>query len=232
MIGRSEPRHVTLRWQKSYRVVAAKHPPINVFEGIVGARQMEMAWFIEGLTNDRLRDESGEAPLVDPKDRVTGPGASIVMAAFTHLGRPSRFSDGSYGVYYAAHTLETAIRETAFHRGRFLAATKEPPCEVDMRAYVGRPVAPLLDVRSSRYDELHDPDDYAPSQAFAKPRQERGESGVVYRSVRHEGGECIAAFKPQAVSIPHPSAALAYVWDGGRIGKVYEKSEVLFDLTK
>ena len=59
----------------------------------------------------------------------------------------------------------------------------------------------------------------------------RGITGLVYRSVRHEGGECIAAFKPQAVSIPMAGAALAYVWDGERITKVYEKSEVLFDLT-
>lgn len=230
MSARHEPRHVTLRWQKSYRIVAAKHPPINVFENIVSARQMDMAWYLEGLTNDRLRDESGEAPLVAPSERVTGPGASIVMAAFTHLGRPSRFSDGSYGVYYAAHSLETAVRETAYHRGRFLAATREPPCEIDMRAYVGRPLRPLMDLRPARYANLHDPDDYGPSQAFAKPRRERGEWGFVYRSVRHEGGECIAAFRPQAVSIPHPGAALAYVWDGERIAKVYEKSEVLFEL--
>jgi hypothetical protein len=33
------------------------------------------------------------------------------------------------------------------------------------------------------------------------------------------------------VSIPMAAAALAYVWDGERITKVYEKSEVLFDLT-
>ena len=231
MIGRSEPRSITLRWQKSYRIVAAKHPPINVFENVVGARQMEMAWYLEGLTNDRLRDETGEAPLVDPKDRIRAPGASIVMAAFTHIGRASRFSDGSYGVYYAAHALETAVRETAFHRGRFMAATREPPCEVDMRAYVGRPVKPFLDLRSSKYHGLHEPDDYGPSQAFAKPRRTAGEWGFVYRSVRHEGGECLAAFRPQAVSIPHAGAALAYVWDGERVSKVYEKSEVLFDLT-
>jgi len=230
MSARHEPRHVTLRWQKSYRIVAAKHPPINVFENIVSARQMEMAWYLEGLTNDRLRDETGEAPIVAPSERVTGPGASIVMAAFTHLGRPSRFSDGSYGVYYAAHSLETAVRETAYHRGRFLAATREPPCEIDMRAYVGRPLKPLMDLRPERYANLHDPDDYGPSQAFAKPRRDRGEWGFVYRSVRHTGGECIAAFRPQAVSIPHPGAALAYVWDGERIAKVYEKSEVLFEL--
>jgi hypothetical protein len=226
----AHPPAVRLRWQRIYRVVASKHPPINVFENIVPARQMEMAWFLEGLTNDRLRDESGAAPLIPPQDRVYSPGASIVMAAFTHIGRPSRFSDGSYGVYYAARTLETAVRETAYHRARFLGSTQEPAGEIDMRAYVGRPVKPYLDVRAMKYDALHDPNDYAKSQAFAKPLRDAGEWGLAYRSVRHEGGECIVAFKPQAVSIPIAGSALAYVWAGTRISKVYEKSEVLFDL--
>ena len=223
---------IALRWHRIYRVVASKHPPTNVFQDIVPARQMEMAWFLEGLTNDRLRDESGEVPLVTAEDRLHGTGASIVMAAFTHLGRASRFSDGSYGVYYAARSLETAVRETAYHRGRFLAATAEAPGEIDMRAYAGRPLKPFLDVRGPKFAELHDPDDYATPQAFAKPRQSQGDWGIVYRSVRHEGGECIAAFRPQAVSIPVSGAALAYVWDGTRIAKVYEKSGVLFDLEK
>lgn len=226
----ASPRRIRVRWQKIHRIVAAKHPPINVFENIVAARQLDMAWYIEGLTNDRLRDESGAAPLVPESDRLRGPGASIVMAAFTHIGRPSRFSDGSYGVYYAARTLETAVRETAYHRARFLAATREAPGEVDMRAYVGRPLKPYLDVRGAQYAKLHDPKDYAASQAFAKPLRDAGEWGLVYRSVRHPGGECIAAFRPQAVSIPVAGAALAYVWDGERIAKVYQKSEVLFEL--
>jgi hypothetical protein len=226
----AEPRAVTLRWQKIYRIVASRHPPVNVFEGILPARQMELGWFIEGLTNDRLRDENGEAPVMPDQDRVQGPGASIVMAAFTHTGFPSRFSDGSYGVYYAGHSLETAVRETAYHRGKFLASTNEPACEVDMRAYVARPMQPFLDIRGPRFNHLHHPDDYGPSQAYAKPLREGGDWGLVFRSVRHEGGECIAAFKPQAVSIPVAAAALAYVWDGLRISKIYEKSEVLFEL--
>src|SRR5262245_59875025 len=164
MVGRAEPRHVRLRWPKSYRVVSSKHPPVNVFENVVSARQLEAAWYIEGLTNDRLRDESGAVPIVPPEERVEAPGASIVMADFTHIGNPSRFSDGSYGVYYAARTLETAVRETAYHRGRFLAATTEPPGEVDMRAYVGRPVRLFCDLRPPRFDDLHDPDDYAVPQ--------------------------------------------------------------------
>jgi hypothetical protein len=228
----AEPKQVSLRWQKIYRTVAAKHPPVNVFENIVPARQMEAAWHIEGLTNDRLRDESGVAPVMSDEERVRGPGASIVMASFTHLGRPSRFSDGSYGVYYAARSLETSVRETAHHRGKFLAATREPPCEIDMRAYVGKPLKPFTDIRGPKHTPLHHPDDYASSQTFAKVRRDKGDWGLVYRSVRHDGGECIAAFRPQAVSIPVAGAALAYVWDGERIAKVYEKSEVLFELAQ
>jgi hypothetical protein len=229
-VSRAEARHVTLRWQKSYRIVASKHPPVNVFSDIVAPHQLGVAAQIESLTNDRLIDEAATASLVPPQDRVNAPGASIVMAAFTHIGRPSRFSDGTYGVYYAAHSMETAVRETAFHRGRFMAATDQPPGDVDMRAYVGRPLQPMVDVRAPRFASLHDPDSYLASQAFASPLRDREEWGLIYRSVRHEGGECFAAFRPQAVSIPVPGAALAYVWDGERISKVYEKSEVLFEL--
>src|SRR4029079_4560306 len=118
----TDPRPVSLRWHRIYRVVAAKHPPVNVFEDIVGARQLDMAWHIESLTNDRLRDESGEVPLVGDEDRLRGPresgefarvgdesrlpgpGASVVVARSTLWGGRSRFSDGSYGVYYAARS--------------------------------------------------------------------------------------------------------------------------------
>jgi RES domain len=222
---------IRLRWPKIYRVVPTQFPPINVFERIVDPSQLEAAYYLESLTNDRLREQAGEISLVAPEDRVAGPGSTVVMAAFTHIGWPSRFSDGTWGVYYAARTLETAVRETAYHRGRFLAATAEPPDEVDMRAYIGTPLKPFIDLRSPQYDALHDPDDYSASQQFAKPLQRGGAWGVVYRSVRHEGGECIAAFRPPAVSIPTQGPALAYVWDGQRITHVYEKSEVLFTLS-
>ncbi len=225
-----EPRTTRLRWPKVFRIIPSKFPPVNFFERIVPAEQLEAAWYLESLTNDRLRDESGDITLAPKEQRITGPGASIVMAAFTHIGNPSRFSDGSYGVYYAAHSLETAVRETAFHRARFLAATNEAPGEIDMRAYVGRIKQPFKDVRGPRFKHLHNPNDYSRSQVFGKSRRDSGDWGLVYRSVRHDGGECIAAFRCDALSAPTQSSALAYVWDGERISRVYEKGEVLFEL--
>lgn len=226
-----EPPQISLRGAKIYRIIPTKHPPINILERVVEPRQLEAAWYLESLTNDRLRDEAGDITLVKREDRVAGRGSSIVMAPFMHVGYPSRFSDGSYGVYYAARSLETAVRETAYHRARFLSATQEAPGEVDMRAYVGRVRKPLLDIRSSRYRELHASNDYSASQAFARPRRERGDWGLTYNSVRHQGGTCIAAFRPPAVGIPTQGPALAYVWDGERISTVYEKSAVLFKLS-
>ena len=101
-----------------------------------------------------------------------------------------------------------------------------------MRAYVGRPRQAVRSISAAarysapaRSGRLRDVAEVRASRCAT-----RGDWGLVYRSVRHEGGECIAAFKPQAVSIPSAGAALAYVWDGERMSKVYEKSEVLFEL--
>lgn len=215
-------------WLRQHRIIPSVYPPIDFFESLVDPEEMEILWHLEGMTNDRLRDQTGDITLVTPEDRVSGPGSSVVMAPFTHPGNPSRFTDGSYGVYYAARELETAIRETVFHRERFLAFTNEPPCEIDMRVYTGQVQKPLHDIRTN-YANLHNPDigTYPVSQAFAHTVRATGSWGLIYRSVRHAGGECMAAFRPPAVTIPLQGPRLAYAWDGRKIRAVYEKSEPL-----
>jgi hypothetical protein len=215
-----------LDWEHQYRIVASAFPPINFFETLVEPELMEELFYIEGLTNDRLRDEAGDIALVDPEDRVSGPGSSPVMAAFTHIGADSRFSDGSFGVYYAAKRLTTAIEETKFHRARFLGYTREDAGELDLRVYVGEVAKPLHDVRGAAYGHLHDPDDWGPSQAFGLAMRAVRSWGIVYRSVRDIGGECIAALGPPAVTIPRQGPHLSYVWDGTRIVRVYEKTVI------
>jgi len=217
-----------LEWEHQYRIVASEFPPINFFETLVDPELMEELFFIEGLTNDRLRVEVGEIALVAPEDRVSGPGSSPVMAAFTHIGTDSRFSDGSFGIYYAGESLTTAIVETRFHRERFLGYTKEDPGEIDMRAYIGEIAEPFHDIRIG-YDDLHDTDisTWPVPQAFGREMQQNNSWGIVYRSVRNPGGECIAALRPPAVTIPRQGPHLSYVWDGSRIVHVYEKMLIL-----
>jgi hypothetical protein len=222
------PRLAKLRWRHQYRVIASAYPPIDFFEELVEPEQMDALWHIESLTNDRLRETTGNMGLVAPEDRVSGPGSTPVMAAFTHIGRPSRFTDGRYGVYYASKTLATAIKETIYQKERFLAATREAAGELAMRVYVGGVLKPLHDLRREVYAPLHDPNDYTQSQRFAENYRDAHHSwGFVYPSVRDPGGENIAIFRPPAVSIPSQGPHLGYHWDGERVTAVYEKSTLL-----
>ncbi len=224
------PRTVQLNWPKQYRIIPSVYPPIDFFEKYLDADEIEAAWYLGSLTNDRLRDLTGDISLVRPEDRIVGPGSTPVMAAFTHIGEPSRFSNGSYGGYYASKELETAVRETVYRREIFLRRTHEPSCHIDMRVYEGKVLKPMHNVRTKAYVSLHDLDDYSESQAFARRLREMDSWGLVYNSVRHQGGECIAALRPPAVSIPRQSQHIAYIWDGERIVSVYRKSDLMFQL--
>ena len=216
-----------IRWKPSYRLVPSRFPPASLFDRVARPEDLEYVLAAEQLTNDRLRDEVGELRLVPPEERVSGPGTTPIMAAFTHLNpEGSRFSDGTYGVYYAAHELETSIAETAYHRGRFLARTNEAPGEVDMRTYLADISAELVDVRrhGRRKPDIMNPDDYRASQAFARERRAQGAGGIVYDSVRRAGGQCVAIFRPRLIAPTRQGPHIAFVWDGKAVVGWYEKS--------
>ncbi|MFC3607216.1 RES family NAD+ phosphorylase [Stutzerimonas tarimensis] len=211
-------------WRAAYRIIASAFPPIRLFEDVLDPSELEVAYAIESLTNERLLEEAGVIERVPAHDRISGPGSSPVMAAFTHIGRQSRFTDGTYGVYYCASSESAAIAETRFHRERFLAATGEGPLEITMRTYVNQVVQPLHDVRSVQ--ELHSPDpaSYPAPQRVGRELRDAGSWGVLYRSVRAPGHECAAVFRPPALSTPTQGRHLRYVWDGSRISHVLQVS--------
>lgn len=217
-----QPARVRVRWQRAFRLVPSRFPPTSLWERIADPADFETLAGLEGLTNPRIREELGALALIPRGRRVSGPGTTPIMAAFTHLNpEGSRFSDGSYGVFYAAHELETAIRETVYHRERFLARTREPALQVQMRCYVTRIDRRLHDLRGG-FRAQHDPDDYAPAQKLAARLRAAGSDGVVYDSVRRRGGECAALFWPDCVAPCVQGGHYAYCWDGRRIAEVIE----------
>jgi hypothetical protein len=227
------PPERRVRWPAAHRILPSRFPPIQLFERLTDdPGQWEALAEIESLTNPRLRDEIGEIRLVPLEERVSGPGASWVMASFTHLNPSgSRFSDGSYGVYYAARELLTAIAETTFHLGRFYAATADPPHAEDMRVLSGRIDARFHDLRGDprggdpRWQACLDPDDYAVSRALGQRLRAAGSNGLVWPSVRRAGGQCLGAFRPKAVGIPVQGRHLRYHWDGARISRYFDYAE-------
>ncbi len=225
----------TLSWPHTFRIISSRFPPVNFFEKLVDPQFIDELFFIESLTNDRIREELGNISLVPKEDCVYGKkGASIIMAAFTHISRdrPSRFSDGTFGVYYASQSITTSIRETAYHRERFLKYTQEPACELTMRVYrSGKILQPLKDIRNKNFASLHHSEDYTVSQAFGKKMKETLAWGIVYNSVRHRGSLCIAILRPTAIALPViQTKHLRYMWNGEKIEHVYEVSNELIEI--
>ncbi|KQM20596.1 RES family NAD+ phosphorylase [Novosphingobium sp. Leaf2] len=214
-----------VRWTPCYRIVPSRFPPVSVFDQVADPADLDAVFALEAMTNDRLRQELGELSLVPLADRVSGPGTTAIMAAFTHLNpEGSRFSDGSFGVFYAAKTIDTAVAETCYHRERFMRATAEPAQELDMRVYTVVLDASLHDVRGLPDDApVYAPDSYVASQAMSLTLRADNADGIVYRSVRHPAGECAAVFRPRLLSDCRQERHLCYVWDGTAIATVYEK---------
>ena len=212
-----------------YRIVPSRFPPVNLFESLVDAEDLELLFEIESMTNDRLREAAGEISLVPVSARLTGPGASPVMAAFTHIDQPSRFTDGSYGVYYAGLSEYTAIMETKFHKEKFLMMTYEEPCKIEMRCYVGELDCSLHDIRAEAYQEYQakDINTYPLCQALATRLKDNDSAGLYYNSVRDPDGECIAVFKPTSVGYVRKSKHYEYVWNGKEIEHVIEMKQVI-----
>ena len=217
---------VRIEWKPCWRIIPSRFPPIQLFERVTDPDDLEAIFELEALTNPRLRDQVGDIRLVSPEDRVSGPGTSIIMAAFTHLNpEGSRFTDGTYGVFYAANDLDTAIAETIYHRERFMRATTQPHMELDMRVYLVDLDGDLHDLRGqkSAIPLVYHNENYGAGQHLARTLRKGGSNGVAYDSVRRDGGECVAVFLPRLLSNSRQERHLCYVWNGQRISSVYEK---------
>jgi hypothetical protein len=159
---------------------------------------------LEGATNERLQGEAGLLPGITVRELLFGLSYShIVNAAFTHaspLG--SRFNGAERGAWYGGFSLETSGIEVAFHKSQELQEInwqeKETFLYVDFLAdFRGE----FHDIRNdSHFAKCLDPKSYAASQKLAQELLENKSAGVVYPSVRHTGGTCIACFRPALVN--------------------------------
>ncbi len=218
-------------WRPCHRLIASRFPTVGLYDGVAAPEDLDVVFAIEALTNPRVRQELGQLSLVPVADRVVGPGATLIMAAFTHLNPlGSRFSDGTWGVYYAANSLPTAVAEVGFHRAAFLARTNEPAIDVDLRWIQADVSAALHDLRDQG-DALPaalDPAHYGASQDLARDLRGQGSAGIVWHSVRDQTaktpGQCVALFKPKALSKARAAGHVTLHWNGATITHWFEKS--------
>ncbi|MGP1353855.1 MAG: RES family NAD+ phosphorylase [Parasphingopyxis sp.] len=219
----SQASHLShIEWGGAVRIIRSIHPPIDLFEDIADPADGPLLISAEQKTNPRLVENIGALDLVPGDRRVGGAGASYLMAPFIHisLDRPTRFSDGSFGVLYAGRQPETALLETIHHYGRFMARTNEAPGWTSQYREILLDIdARLHDLRTGgeEYEEALAPEDYAPSQPLGAALRSSGSDGIVYPSVRHGDGECAGLFYPDRAANPRKGRHLDYHWDGERV---------------
>jgi hypothetical protein len=225
--GRPEPGRRALppvelvRQFDTHRLVLSRHLPQadSVLVAISDDDAHLQAIFeLDAATNDRLLAGQQRLPGIGIEELVFAvPHAAVINAAFCHphpLG--SRFNGPGRGAWYAGFALETSQAEVGFHKSVQLAEIGRFEDTVTYDDYIADLSAQFHDLRSSPPGSRAwlDADSYVESQALAERLLEAGSLGVIYPSVRHAGGTCVACFRPALVANVRRGKTYRFTWDG------------------
>ena len=202
-------------WTRTCRLVPSRYPTVAVFDRVASPQDLPELFELEGWTNDRLSNELGLLHTVPREEWITGPMSSVVMAAFCHPhAAGARFTDHTRGAWYAGRDLETALAESTHRRTKELQEIGVLDTRVQMRLYHADFDAPFHDVRGPGWERVHDPDDHDAGQTLGRELFASGSNGIVYRSVRHPGGEGLVSFRPKLVANVRAAGHFEYRWSG------------------
>jgi len=208
----------------AYRLIPSKYPTIEIFDDVSNHDRFEALYRVNAMINPRIRELMGELERVPPSQRPYGiRGFNYAMGPFVHLRKEgSRFGRGEWGVLYAGDTMDTAIAEVRYHIQRYLRRIED--VDYDDLQHRGLKVtfsADLLDIRDHKQsDHWHHPDDYGPARELGDAIKKRGDAGVVFHSVRREGGTCYGLFSPRFVEAVVQAAHFTFTWTGSEISGV------------
>ena len=200
-----------IRWKNTCRLIPSRFPPRGILDEVASPADLPWVFELEAWSNDRISAELGVLHKMPQTEWVTGPQATVIMAAFCHpRTEGGRFNGPERGAWYASRSLATAHAEVIYHRTLELAEIGVFSARMEMRLYLADFNSQFHDVR----DEAQDPDSYGASQTLARELLAADSNGIVYRSVRHRNGECIACFRPKVIARLRADVHFEYLWDG------------------
>ena len=174
------------------------------------------------VTNDRLQAQESGLPDLDPRELVFGhAGHTFINAAFAHT-RPggNRFNGEDRGARYCGFDVATCLGEASYHLTRELEAIGRFENVTDYAELIADFFGPFHDLRAADRDAepalQGDPvAAYAAGQALAlRLRKELDSNGIIYPSVRHAGGTCLVAFRPDLVLNLRQGGLWRLEWQG------------------
>jgi RES domain-containing protein len=178
---------------------------------------------LDNATNARLRTQNGGAAGINVDELVFGvPNFRIVNAAFTYAHpQGSRFNDGRRGAWYCAFDAETALAEVSFHKAVEYAEINRFDDSVQYQCMLADFTATFHDLRNQpRYEDCLVADSYVASQTLAERLLDGGSLGILYPSVRREGGVNLACFRPALVGNVRKGAVYRLTWQGSPVPKI------------
>ncbi len=217
------PPVTPLRQFDTHRLIPAKYLPDNasVLTAIAGDQaHLDVIFDLDHATNDRLAGENNRLPGIGIHELVFAvPNYRIVNAAFTHAHpRGSRFNGPDRGAWVSGFELETAQREVAWHKSVEYAEIDYWHDSVTYDDFLADFDGAFHDIRGrAGFEACLAPDSYASAQDLAADLLNAESLGVVYPSVRHEGGTCIACFRPAIVGNVRREWRYRFTWEGGQI---------------
>ena len=190
----------------------------TVFAGIAeDEKHLSAIVELDRATDERAAAEHDRLPGIGIDELVFGvPHARIVNAAFCHahpLG--SRFNGPERGAWYAGFEPETAQAEIVWHKTIELLEVDWLEESLLYDDYLADFGGAYHDIREdAAFGSCLDPGSYLDSQALAETLLEQGSPGIVYPSVRREGGTCLACFRPALVGNVRRGARYRFTWAG------------------
>ena len=217
-----------LRRFDTHRLLPAKYSPNNdsVLTRIADDEDLQFIFELDNATNGRLLAEEDRTPGINSRELVFHvPNYRVINAAFTHanpLG--ARFSTPERGAWYAAFELATAKTEVLFHKSiEFAEINWREREEIGYDDYLADFTNTFHDLRGIE-DEALSPTSYKRSQQLAVELMTLGSLGIIYPSVRREGGTCLACFRPSVVANVRKSARYQLIWTPLRAQIVRQES--------
>lgn len=184
------------------------------------AEELALLAEIEGATSSRLIAEDRGLSALGADELVHGvPHARFINASFAYAKprQPSRFNPAERGAWYAALDVATCIAEVGFHLTRALADAGNFDAVVEYGEMIASMSGVFVDLRKSPDHPALHPDPavgYPAGNALAARTRAEGHNGIIYPSVRHDGGTCIAALWPNVVQSVVQSAMYRLTWSG------------------
>jgi len=225
------------RLNDTHRLIPSKYSESGTVLSRLSTKDSELRELMEldSATNDRLKGEEGLLPGISVHELVYGVRyAHIVNAAFTHASpEGGRFNDSTRGAWYAALERETSLTEVAFHKLNQLA-------EVDWQQEEVSTYDEFLADFTTEFQDLRIvkpvyrkylrpgplPECYLEPQQFAAALLEARSNGILYPSVRRQGGTCLVCFRPALVYNVRQNARLEVKLQAGRTFNADDAREV------